>query len=576
MPAIDAAFAIWAEKEHIPGLAAGVVVDGELVWSKGYGVRDVASKAPVDADTQFRIASMSKSFTAMAILKLRDEGALSLDEPADKYVPALAQLAYPTRDSRPITLRDLLTHSAGFPEDNPSGDRLLALRDDEFTAWLRGGIPLARAPGTDFEYSNLGFMILGQVVGRVAGGRYEDSIRTTFLEPLGMRATTYDVRATSAEHVATGYRRDGETWAPEPALGDGVGGAMGGLYSTVRDMARYVGFHLAAWPPRDAPDTGPLRRSSLREMQQVARYGGFVAAAPRAEEAPRVRAGGYGYGLGAYETCLYERVVSHSGGLPGFGSDMYWLPDLGVGIVALANLTYARTGEPVRAAVEALAKTGGLVPRAVQAAPALVTARERTNELLVRWDDALVASLVAGNFLLDKPADVWRRDLDALRTAHGACHADGDLVPENPLRGSWKMACERGWLTASITLAPTTPPRVQQLDIVDGMPPDARLMTAAARGVALTSRASEAALGGEWLATKVDRKALAKSADDVRVGRGACTLGRALAGDGKTRVTFAIACARSAAKMTLSLDDAGRVTALSFSGPDDPAARCMR
>jgi CubicO group peptidase (beta-lactamase class C family) len=575
-PAVEKIFADWAEKAHIPGLAAGIIIDGELAWSKGYGVRDVTSTAPVDADTQFRIASMSKGFTAMAILKLRDKGELSLDEPAAKYYPELASLRYPTRDSRVITLRDLLSHSAGFPEDNPSGDRLLAMSDVDFAAWVRGGVPFAHTPGTDFEYSNLGFMVLGQVVTRVSGTTYEDFIRAAVLDPLGMRSTTYDVRATSPDHVATGYRRDGETWVAEPALGDGVGGAMGGLYSTVRDMARYVVFHLAAWPPRDEPETGPLRRSSAREMQQMARYAGLVAIAASTDKPGRVKAIGYGYGLGAYETCLFERVVSHSGGLPGFGSDVYWLPDYGVGLVAIANLTYADAGGPVRSAVEALLQTSGLVPRASRPAPALIDARNRTIQMLAHWDDEAVAMLVAGNFFLDKPVDAWKRDLEKLRAAHGECHSDGDLDAENALRGKWRMACERGWITMSITLAPTTPPRVQFLEAKDGFPPDARLTTAAERAVALTNRADDAPLVGGWIAEKVDRKALAKRAADARVARGRCSLDRVLDGDGKTRATFALQCARSAAKMTVAVDEAGRVDEVSFSGPDLPLGWCMQ
>ena len=162
-PEIDKIFGEWREKNHVPGLAVGVVIDGELAWSKGYGVRDVTTSAPVDDTTQFRIASMSKSFTAMAILELRDQGKLALDDPAVRYVPELANLEYPTRDSPLITLRHLLTHSAGFPEDNPSGDRLLAMTDDEFGKMISGGFPFSHAPGTAFEYANLGFELLGRV-----------------------------------------------------------------------------------------------------------------------------------------------------------------------------------------------------------------------------------------------------------------------------------------------------------------------------------------------------------------------------------------------------------------------------
>ena len=128
-----------------------------------------AVKAPVDADTVFRIASMTKSFTAMSILKLRDEGKLSLDDPAEQYVPELKGLKYPTTDSPRITIRHLLSHSEGFPEDNPWGDQQLAETDEELSRMMRGGIPFSKAPGIAYEYSNYGFAILGRIVSSVSG-----------------------------------------------------------------------------------------------------------------------------------------------------------------------------------------------------------------------------------------------------------------------------------------------------------------------------------------------------------------------------------------------------------------------
>ena len=153
----------FARAAHVPGAAWGIVVDGELAHAGATGLRDVAAKAPVDADTVFRIASMTKSFTAMSILKLRDEGKLSLDDPAERYVPEMKGLAYPTTDSPRITIRHLLSHSTGFPEDNPWGDQpARAISEDQLSRMLRGGIPFSNAPGIAYEYSNYGFAILGR------------------------------------------------------------------------------------------------------------------------------------------------------------------------------------------------------------------------------------------------------------------------------------------------------------------------------------------------------------------------------------------------------------------------------
>ena len=163
--------------------AIAKLIDGELVWQKHAGVREKTNNAPVTPETVFRIASMTKSFTAMAIMKLRDEGKLSLDDPVAKYVPELANLPYPTADSQVLTIRHLLTHSEGFPEDNPWGDRQLAQSDATMRAWLRAGIPFSTSPGTAFEYSNYGFAILGQIVAKASGRPYDVYVRDNILRP---------------------------------------------------------------------------------------------------------------------------------------------------------------------------------------------------------------------------------------------------------------------------------------------------------------------------------------------------------------------------------------------------------
>ena len=136
LPEIEKLFLAYVQRANMPGAVMGVIIDGELEWVKATGVRETTNKSPVTPDTVFRIASMTKSFTAMAILKLRDDGKLSLDDPVSRYIPAMADLPYPTKDSPAITIRHLLTHSEGFPEDNPWGDRQLAQTDETVRAWI--------------------------------------------------------------------------------------------------------------------------------------------------------------------------------------------------------------------------------------------------------------------------------------------------------------------------------------------------------------------------------------------------------------------------------------------------------
>lgn len=120
-PRVEAVFHEFWEKHPVPGLAYGIVVDGELVQSAGMGIQNVTSQTPVTPDSVFRIASMTKSFTAMALMKLREDGKFNLDDAVERHVPELAGLPYPTRNSARITVRQLLTMSAGFPQDDPVG-----------------------------------------------------------------------------------------------------------------------------------------------------------------------------------------------------------------------------------------------------------------------------------------------------------------------------------------------------------------------------------------------------------------------------------------------------------------------
>jgi CubicO group peptidase (beta-lactamase class C family) len=465
-PAIDSMMRAFAEQRRVPGIAYGIVVDGRLAHVGTAGLRELSTKAPVDTATVFRIASMTKSFTALAILQLRDAGRLSLDDPAERYVPELKGLRYATTDAPRITIRHLLTHSAGFPEDNPWGDQQLAATDAEMAAMMRAGIPFSTSPGTAYEYSNFGFAILGRIVANVSGMPYARYVRERILVPLGMRVTTLEAATVPASRLAHGYRLQDGQWLEEPQLPDGAFGAMGGMLTSISDLGRWVGLMLDAWPPRDGPENPVLRRASLREMQQVARYNGASAVRDATAGTVALGAGGYGYGLGVRQTCLFPVSVSHTGGLPGFGSLMRWLPEHGVGIVALGNLTYTGWSGVAEQALDRLARTGGLVAREPQPAPVLETRRAQVSRLVARWDDALADSVAAMNLYLDESKARRRAAIARLvADAGGDCRDEGPLVAENALRGRWRMRCGTGDLRVAITLAPTELATVQYFQV---------------------------------------------------------------------------------------------------------------
>lgn len=342
LPDLGPLFEAFVAAGKAPGLAYAVIRGDEILASGGTGVVRPGSDAVPTADSVYRIASMTKSFTAAALLQLRDEGALALDDPVARYVPELGGLPGATADSPEVTLRLLLAMSAGFPTDDPWGDRQQALPLSDFRAFLATHPGPVLTAGTQFEYSNMGYAILGLVLAAVSGRDHRDLITDRLLKPLGMTASVFDLERIPSGALVPGYVMRDDVWLAEPIDGYGAFAPMGGLFSTPRDLARWMGFFVDAFPPRDEPGDGrPLSRSSRREMQQIHRVYEPVVRARGVGAVPIV--GGYGFGLSVEHDRQVGRLVGHSGGYPGYGSHMRWHPDTGFGVVVLANARYAPT-----------------------------------------------------------------------------------------------------------------------------------------------------------------------------------------------------------------------------------------
>jgi CubicO group peptidase (beta-lactamase class C family) len=463
MPEVDRLFEAYAAAEKIPGMVWGVVIDGRLAHVASSGVRDRATGDKVTPTTAFRIASMTKSFTALAILKLRDDGKLSLDDPVSKWIPEFARMELPTRDTPPLRVRQILSHSAGFPEDNPWGDQQLSATDAQLDAWLRAGIPFSTPPGTRYEYSNYAFGILGRIVTKASGVDYERYMRDQILTPMGLTSTTFEFAQVPAASRAIGYRlKPDGSYAEEPPLPHGVFGAMGGLLTTANDLGRYVAFHLSAWPARDDPEAGPVNRASVREMAHMWTPSNLNARI--VNNAVQASESGYGFGLRLASDCRFETIVSHGGGLPGFGSYMQWLPEYGVGMFAMATLTYSGPSAPISAAWDVMLKTGGLRKRELPPTPRQAEMRDHIFNMWKRWDDAEVKPITSVNFALDQPSSQRQAEIRALKDQVGECATAGPVRPENWLRGQFNLQCEKGIVGAFFTMAPTQPPAMQHLE----------------------------------------------------------------------------------------------------------------
>lgn len=553
------------DQAHIPGLAYGVILDGQLVHSHGMGRREMTTTAPVDAETIFRIASMTKSFTALAILQLRDRGQLRLDEAAATYVPELAHLLYPSADSAPITVRQLLTMSAGWPQDDPWADRQIYRPDTDLSALYEGGIPFSNPPGVTFEYSNMGYMVLGRIITNVSGRPAMDFVQQEILTPLGMTQSGWQATDLPASQLAHGYRWEDETWREEALLPCGGDVAsFAGLFTTVQDLARWVALFQSAWPPRDDADTGILRRSSLREMQQVGRM-----VAPRLQEqslgeAGGVTGGGYGFGLYTLHNGDWESV-GHGGGLPGFGSHMRWAPDYGVGVVILANVTYAPVHALCSEALALLVEGASLPKRAPEPDPALLQAQEGVNRLLTVWDDALADQLFADNFFLDLDRARWQERLAHLRAQHGRLQPEGAFVVKNWLRGRWRLQGERGWCTLFVTLAPTQPPRVQHLAIESTLPPTPSLQKIAQQMADLTTTPDRRQLD-PLLAPMADGQTIWDRLRLANILCGPCAVKESLAGDGESWAHFHLVGVKATVELRIHLDSQSQLIDAQF-GP---------
>ncbi|MBC7686049.1 MAG: beta-lactamase family protein, partial [Bdellovibrionales bacterium] len=486
LPEIDKLYADLATKEHLPGVVYGIVLDGKLVHSRALGFANLESKVPAASDTRFRIASMTKSFVALATLKLRDQGKLQLDDPVSNYLPEFRGVQLPTTDSPVLTVRMLMTMTTGLPEDNPWGDRQMALNNKTLAQFVGGGLSFSSAPGVAFEYSNLGFVMLGKLVTKVSGMRFQEYVTKQILLPLGMTKTSWEYASIPPDKLALGYHWLNNAWQREPMLHDGDAAAMGGLITTMDDFSRYVAFHLDAWPARDDADSGPVRRSSVREMHLPKAFAGMNRKTTLVDGVtanPRVSF--YGYGMNWSRDAQDVTVVGHSGGLPGFGSQYRFAPDHGIGVIAFTNLRYGPVYAPTSKVLDVLIERAQLPARAAAPASILLTRQQQVAQLIQSWDEKLGAEITADNFFLDRSRADWMAKSREQLGAIGKVVSIGPLKAENRLRATFPLVGERGTLDVKFTLTPEREPKVQQLDITPAPPAPTAVLVADGKYAAL-------------------------------------------------------------------------------------------
>jgi CubicO group peptidase (beta-lactamase class C family) len=464
IPVADSIIMQHAAKSNIPGLAYGIILDGKLIHARFSGVSNIKDNIPVTNHTTFRIASMTKSFTTMAILILRDQGKLSLDDHASKYIPEMAGMKYLTADAPEITIRDLMTHRAGFPEDNPYGDRQLSDKDEELINLIKEGPSFSNVAGIKYEYSNLGVSLLGTVIRNITNQPYQKFIADHIFKPLEMDRTYWEYANVPANELAHGYRWINHGYAEEELLHDGSWGGMGGLLTTIDDFSRYMSLHLSAWPPRDGEDDGPIKRSSIREMHQMWNVDGVNADFTYATGRQCPTVSGYGFGLRVVKDCENRTSIGHGGGLPGFGSHWLIMPDHGLGIAVFSNRTYAGWGGINFQVLDTLVALTGLQPYHVTS-PILEQRRKELVQLLPEWKDAHTSKIFAENFFTDNPVDSLRKLSKGLFEKAGIVKNFTAMSPLNHLRGYFDIEGENAKLRIFFTLSPEHDPKIQEFRI---------------------------------------------------------------------------------------------------------------
>jgi len=348
-------FSLWAEEQvayhGVPGLAIGVVHGGGLVWAGGYGAADLETGAPVTPDTTFRLGSVSKLFTATAILQLRDAGRLRLDDPVARLLPWFS-IRTRFAEAGPITIEHLLTHTSGLPREGPFP--YWTTHDFPTIEELKEALPRLAAlspPGEAYRYSNLGLALLGQIVEAASGEPWASYVGRHLLAPLGMTRSSAHPSAEQIAGLARAYTRkfpDGsrrimefyETRAIAPAAA---------VVSSAADLARFAAFHLSGEAPAGE---APLAEATRKEMRRPH----FVYPS---------WSGGRGLGF-AISRRDGVTQVSHGGWIGGHRADFLLLPDRDLAVVALTNADDASPGLFSRKAADLI---GGAIARATAPAP---------------------------------------------------------------------------------------------------------------------------------------------------------------------------------------------------------------
>jgi CubicO group peptidase (beta-lactamase class C family) len=320
---VQAAF----DEDGVGGLSIGIVSGGKLTHARAFGFADMERRIPATTDHVYRIGSVTKQFTALALLKLADSGTLRLTDPVERYVPEIERIRDRFPGAPPPTLLQLATMTSGLAREPDDLPLYLVGPASDWMEVLLDALPRVRfdfPPDTTYQYSNVGYAILGAALERASGRGYMDYVREEILEPLGMKDTDFVPRAGFEKRIASGYDiENGTIDAETPAwehLGRGYKVPNGALYSTVPDLARFLALELGHGP------ASVLSGKRLEEnLGRVSSADGSLTS---------------GYGIGFAVVRRGELVIhGHGGSVAGYRAGVYFDRASDTGVVVLRNVT---------------------------------------------------------------------------------------------------------------------------------------------------------------------------------------------------------------------------------------------
>ncbi|CAB4974631.1 unannotated protein [freshwater metagenome] len=448
-----------------PGLYATIFNGDEVLLEKGVGQFTIGNGEP-SSNTSFRIASCTKSFTITALLILRDRGALDLNQPITDFVEEYRFSEISTFKEIP-TVGQLAAMSSGLPSDDPWADRQESISGKKLREIVSRGVHTTNRPGAIYQYSNLGFALLGQVIEKASGVDYREFVTTEILKPLGMNDSGFDNELFPKESLAIGYRKSGETWLELPFSASGAFSCIGGLFSSARDLRTWSRWMHSALTAN--PKGGPLSTASRHSMQQIvtsAPFNTHLATLP----ANAHRAAGYGLGLFIEFDPKYGQFVSHSGGYPGFSSHMRWHVPTGLSVVVLENATYSGAWATATGILDyALEKAGFELPLEDKW-PQTYELAKQADSLVRQWSASLANEIFEENVDMDVPFAERESNIKKLIDEVGGLTASESLneaksASDSPLHFLWDIPGKSGSLRCEIRLNPITPIRIQTLNV---------------------------------------------------------------------------------------------------------------